>query len=155
MGAEFLSCWLRGIMNSFDRRGASALVLGALFLVTSCASMQDVQEASTEDAATQNFSADYRRVVDAGIAGINGMKLSVSSVSDEQDRTVILFQRPQSMWQIGAVGRMIVENSAPSPIVVHINYEQRGKITYSSGQERWARAIFARMEKELGVVAAK
>ncbi len=116
--------------------------------------MQAVQEASTEDASSQKFAAEYRKVVNSGIAAINGMKLSVSSVSGEEDRTVILFQRAPSMWQIGAVGRMIVENSAPSPIVVHINYEQRGKITYSSGQERWSRAIFTRMEKELGVAAA-
>jgi hypothetical protein len=151
---KFLSSLLRGIMTTFGRRYASALALGALLLFVSCASMQDVQEASTEDASSQKFTAEYRKVVDSGIAAINGMKLSVSGVSDEGDRTVILFQRSPSMWQIGAVGRMIVENSAPSPIVVHINYEQRGKLTYSSGQERWSRAIFTRMEKDLGVVAA-
>jgi hypothetical protein len=139
----------------FGRRHASALALSALFLVASCASMQDVQEASTDEAASQKFAAEYRKVVEAGIAGINGMKLSVSSVADEPDRTIILFQRPPSMWQIGAVGRMIVEKSDIPPISVHINYEQRGKITYSSGQERWSRAIFARMEKELGAAAAK
>lgn len=139
----------------FRRRDVSALALGAVFLVAGCAGMATVQEASTEVAATQKFSADYRKVIGAGIAAINGMKLTVSSVEDGPDRTVILFQRPGSMWQIGAVGRMIIDNAAPSPIPVYINYEQRGKLTYSSGQDRWAPALFARMDKELAVDAAK
>jgi hypothetical protein len=83
------------------------------------------------------------------------VKLNVSSVTEESGGTVILFQRPGSMWQIGAVGRMIVDKSAAPPTPVHINYEKRGALTYSSGQERWAQAIFAWMEKDLAAMAAK
>jgi hypothetical protein len=138
-----------------SRRAAGAMAFGAILFAASCASMKDVQDADVETAATQSFNADYRKVADAGISAINGMKLTVSSVTEEADGTVILFQRPGSFWQIGAVGRMVIDKNATPPIPVHINYEKRGALTYSSGQERWARAIFTRMEKELSPVAAK
>lgn len=138
-----------------SRRAAGAMAFGAILFAASCASMKDVQEADVETAATQNFNAEYSRVVDAGIKAIHGMKLMVNSVTEEADSTVILFQRAPSMWQIGAVGRMVVDKKGTPPVPVYINYEKRGALTYSAGQERWSRAIFTRMEKVLSPVAAK
>lgn len=141
-------------MGTFLSRIAGALALGAMLFAASCASMETVQTAELEDAESRSFAADYRKVVDSAVSSLRGMGMIVQSVTEESGRTVILFTRPIAMWSSGAVGRLIVDHNATTPTTAYINYERRGP-SYASGQGRWARAIFARMEKDLGLVAAK
>jgi hypothetical protein len=122
-----------------------ALLLGS----TSCANMSTVQNEPVESGDSSSFDARYEDVMQAARAAIEAYHLRITEVTDESDRGVILFIRPASMWQLGGVGRLVVDKSAAPPTVAHINYDMRTLYSYGSGQERWASALFAKMAATL------
>jgi hypothetical protein len=112
--------------------------------------MATVQEKPLEEAETRVFEAPHQRVAAAALDSLRDMRLDVTKIDEEPERFVVLFVRPMSGIQWGAVGRMVIEKSpaGTGPTSVYINYSQRMPLS-GGGQERWARAIFSRIENRL------
>jgi hypothetical protein len=130
------------------RNGGRIVLAAALLLALPCCAMRDVQEQSPESGETQTFDAPYAAVAQAAAHGITRMQLDITRENEEPGRLVILFVRPTGGVQWGAAGRLVVDKSDAPPIAVHITYERRLPLS-GGGQERWARAIFAKMADEL------
>jgi len=123
---------------------ASALLL----LCAAACNMETVQNESLDTAETENFDASYGDVVQAARDGITTAGFDVTQAEEKDMGFVLLFVRPASYGQFGAVGRLVVDRSDAPPTAVHINYERRVLI-YGAGQERAARRIFRKMRDAL------
>jgi len=127
------------------------LAVVLLVLVTAC-SMATVQNQALDEAETRIFDAPHQRVAGAALDGLRDMKLDITKIEEEPERVIVLFVRPTSGIQWGAVGRMVIEKNpaGTGPTSVYINYTQRMPLS-GGGQERWARAIFLRIENRLAL----
>ncbi|HEV8026829.1 MAG TPA: hypothetical protein VGP50_05340 [Stellaceae bacterium] len=129
--------------RTFYRRSVVLVLLG----LAACG-MQTVQNESLDTAETQSFDASYRDVVQAARDGITTAGFDITQAEEKDTGFVLLFVRPASYGQFGAVGRLVVDRSDAPPTAVHVNYERRVLI-YGAGQERAARRIFKRMQETL------
>ena len=120
----------------------------ALILSLASCSMKNVQDEPVDAGESQTFDAPYAAVTQAATEGILRVRLEITHVEEEPDRLVILFVRPTSNLQWGAAGRLVVDKSAAPPTVAHVTYDRRLPLS-GGGQERWARAIFAKMRDAL------
>lgn len=136
-------------MMTFSRRRAGALALGAVLFAASCSNMESVQSKPVEEAQSQTFNAEFRKVVDTGIAKLREIRFVVTEVTENTEQATILFIRPGSFTQYGGVGRMIVEKKDTPPITVHLQYERRWALNYATGEQGLAKNVFTRMEREI------
>jgi hypothetical protein len=137
-------------MKAWLGRLTGAVALGAvLFASVSCSNMQSVQEKPAEEAESQTFNAEFRKVVDTGAATLRSIRFVVTEITENDERATILFIRPGSFVQYGGVGRMVVEKSAAPPITVRLTYERRFALSYGAGEQSLAKNVFGRMEREI------
>jgi hypothetical protein len=129
--------------RTFYRRSVALVLLG----LAAC-SMQTVQNESVDTSETQSFDASYGDVVQAARDGITTAGFDITQGEEKDTGFVLLFVRPASYGQFGAVGRLVVDRSDAPPTAVHVNYERRVLI-YGAGQERAARLIFKKMHETL------
>ncbi|HJT06772.1 MAG TPA: hypothetical protein VJ747_07600 [Stellaceae bacterium] len=130
------------------RHGRRLVHAAALLLTLAACSMKNVEAEAPDAGETRTFDAPYAAVRRAAVIGIERMRLDITNQSEEPGRLVILFVRPTGGVQWGAAGRLVVDKSDAPPIAVHIVYDRRFPLS-GGGQERWARAIFAKMAQEL------
>jgi hypothetical protein len=129
------------------------MVMGVGLTLAACANMKTVQDAPADSGEKRAFDAPYETVREATLDSIRDMKLAPSSTEETPEGFVILIARAPHGMSWGEVGRVIVQKNDAPPTTVQVNYQRRFALQFVGSGDRFARALFVRIDKSLGTDA--
>ena len=107
-----------------------------LLMFISCADMNTVEVAPTNEGISRVYSEDYELVKAAVLASMQSMNINIKRTNQSSEGFSIMFTKSISAFSWGEVGRVLVVDRQDAGSEVFVHSEKRLKHQFAGANER-------------------